>query len=81
MNIMELEKKCEQFISWLNEYKQLIKYTYCMEKNKMDGYILRAKDEEDRIVYVGVFDNVRELYQYLRGMIAITDLWREEVSE
>lgn len=74
MNVYQLERKCGQLVEQINTYDFKHHLVYDATIKNMDGYDLRARDMLDRIVFISHFNNIRELFQFLRGMLHILEV-------
>ena len=56
----------------LNKKKLCVKYEFYYEKSS-DTYTLNGRDNLGRILYTGMFSNIRSLFDYVRGMVHVLE--------
>lgn len=63
-------KKIKILIKKIEELNNLQKLKYEIKEIKEDGlYYLDAKNENDYVVYTSVYDDINQLYCYIKGLI------------
>ena len=63
-------KKIEILLQKIKELNNLQKLKYEIKEIKEDGlYYLDAKNENDYIVYTSVYDDINQLYCYIKGLM------------
>lgn len=63
-------KKIEILIKKIEELNNLQKLKYEIKEIKEDGlYYLDAKNEDNYIVFTSVYNDINQLYCYIRGLI------------
>jgi hypothetical protein len=69
----KLELRCYQSIDTINKMYPKQKYKFSIEKDEYGNYSVLCRDKLDRIVYTKMCFRVRELNNFLSGILFVLE--------